>query len=116
MERDASSPLVTGIFWAASEGAAHRALLMDIEADDSLIGDVPEYFLPNSAGPTYGEIVEALRRGGDSYLETASYRIATDGLFVHRTIKNEQFTFFFRGPEYNNGEKPYAAIKKLAEQ
>ena len=38
----------------------------------------------------------------------ASYRIATDGAFIHKVIEGNGFKFYFRDKEERPDEKPYA--------
>jgi hypothetical protein len=117
LEEDPSGPFIYGIVLAASDGAIRRAFLMDIESDggEKLI-NVPTEFLPSggAVAATYGEILRGLKNDKPkTCFETASYRIATDGRFIHREIETERFTFFFRNPEHDDSEAPYAIIRKL---
>lgn len=45
-------------------------------------------------------------------METASYRIASDGAFIHRAVRNQRYGYFFR-ERAGNGERPYAAEIRL---
>ena len=116
LEEDPSGPFVYGIVLAASDGAVRRAWSMEIELDDGKALDVPAEFLPSGGAvkATYGEILRGLKNDkSKACFETASYRIATDGLFIHRKIETERFAFFFRKPEHDDTEPPYAIILKL---
>ena len=116
LEDDPSGPFVGSVILAASDGAIRRALLREIESDDGKALDVPAEFLPSGGAveATYGEILRGLKNDkSKACFETASYRIATDGLFIHRKIETERFAFFFRKPEHDDTEPPYAIIRKL---
>jgi hypothetical protein len=116
LEDDPSGPFVYGIALAASDGAIRRAFLMELESDDGKTLDVPAEFLPSegAVAATYGEILRGLKSDKPKVcFETASYRIATDGRFIHRKIETERFTFFFRKQEHDDSEAPYAIIRKL---
>lgn len=116
LEKDPSGPFVTGIVLAAGDGAVRRALLMDIESDDGETMSVPVDFLPSGGvvAATYGEILHGLKSNKPKVCqETAAYRIATDGRFIHRLIETERYSFFFRSPEHNDSEAPYAIMRKL---
>jgi hypothetical protein len=89
---------------------------MDIESDDGETMDVPAEFLPSggTVTATYGEILRGLKNDKPRICqETASYRIASDGRFIHRRIETECFEFLFRNPEHDDSEPPYAIIRKL---
>ena len=116
LEKDPSGPFVNGIVLAANDGAVRRALLMDIESDDGEAISIPADFLPSSCVTVtiYGEILRCLKDEKPKFCqETAEYRIATDGRFIHRMIETERFLFLFRSPEHDDSEVPYAVIRKL---
>ncbi len=92
---------VAAVLWAAYDGAARRAVLKEVEADNPesrpLAEPAPpgELLLPG-AGVTYGSIVAALRaRPPGKFLESATYRLAKDGTFVHRNISAAPYSFFW---------------------
>jgi hypothetical protein len=107
-ERDEKGPFVTGLLWAETDGAAKRATLMEIEADDSRDASSPPEDLVPEGARSYGEIVKALKRQGQSVQEYAEYRVATDGAFVHRTIEAGAQSFFFRKVEHDDFDPCYA--------
>lgn len=115
LEKDPSGPFVTGVVLAADDGAARRALLMDIESDNGETMSIPVGFFPAAVmTPAYGAILQALKREKPQICqETAEYRIASDGRFVHRMIETEHFSFFFRKPDHDDSEPPYVVIRKL---
>lgn len=114
LEKDPSGPFATGVVWAVSDGALRRALLMEIEADDGATASAPEDLLPENGATTYSTILKGLRNAKPRVCqEKAAYRIASDGLFVHRIIETEQFSFFFRKVEHDDSDLPYVIVRKL---
>ncbi|WP_139260451.1 hypothetical protein [Duganella sacchari] len=70
--------------------------------------------LPGTAHPEYGSIFSELKQVSPKVCqESASYRIAIDGKFVHRTIERENCIFYFRGAAHDDEEPPYAVLYKL---
>lgn len=108
---------ITMALWAESEGAALRATLMDIEADVVATGvAIPRQMLLPGAPITYGTIVDALVSASrNSWAESAAYRIARDGAFVHRVIHAHPFEFYFRCSQKSRLEVPYAILRRLQE-
>lgn len=116
LEKDPRGPFITGIVLAASDGAVRRALLMEIESDDGSALTVPAEFLPSegAVAATYGDILRGLKNDKPKVCqETAAYRIASGGEFIHRIIETERFSFFFRNPEHDDSDAPYVIIRKL---
>jgi hypothetical protein len=109
-------PFMTGILWGCDEGAVKRAWSMDIESDQGATSVVPVELLPPSVQPTYGSILLGLKRTNPRVcIETATYRIATDGLFAFRSIQTEKFDIYFRSPAHDDLEAPFAVLRKLEE-
>jgi hypothetical protein len=110
---------VVGLLWAQSEGAARRAILKAVDADPPDLRPLPEpppaeLLLPGS-GDTYGSIVTHLRaQRPTKFIESATYRVGTDGAFVHRTIGAAPFTFFFRNRKGDDDDRCYAIEYRLA--
>jgi hypothetical protein len=103
------------IMWAPNDGAAKRAHLMRIEEDVNQIpAEAPSELLPVVSGKTYGEIVQELKGRNERFLEHASYRIASDGAFVHRAISTERIEILFRSVEDEDSELPYAITYRLS--
>jgi hypothetical protein len=109
------SRLITSLLWAESEGAALRAALMDIEADEPTSGvEIPTEMLFHQELTSYGSIKEALKTRIDgTLLEHADYRIAIDGAFVHRVLSSRTFEFYFRSVAEKPNEIPYAIKRRL---
>ncbi|WP_137936090.1 hypothetical protein [Chitinivorax sp. B] len=108
------APFIAGILWACEPGAALRAITMEIEEDKGSVVPIPISFLPNSCLPTYGAIRDTLMEiMPNGCIEAGSYRIASDGAFVHRKLDSREYTFFFRNPKGGESEEPYAALYKL---
>ena len=115
------------LLWAPNDGAARRAALMDIEADSPdtrpQVEPAPDLELLLAGAPTaYGTILAEAKTGRyGRYLESASYRVAKDGAFVHRSISVVPFTFYFRNRADDAGDPCYAieylppGFKKAAE-
>lgn len=102
-------PFITAFLWACSEGAAKRVYLNEIEGDDTVNLSPPPEILPHPDQQTYKDIVNGLKAlRCKSVLEHASYRIVSDGAFIHRVIESEIASYFFRKPEYDDSEVPYA--------
>jgi len=104
---------ITAVVWAESEGAARRAVLQQLEADERRDSHPPAGILLRPGLERYGEIKEAGRTGSfGNMLEAASYR-GRDGLFIDRRINFPTWTFHFRGPEDDEGECCYAVQVRL---
>lgn len=110
---------VAAVLWAPYEGAARRALLLDVEADRPEHRPLaeeppPPGLLPPGAAGTYGGILSGLRGAGrERVLESATYRVASDGAFVHRTISAAPSTFFFRNRKDAADDRCYAIEYRL---
>lgn len=116
LEEQGGNRFVTALVWAGTDGAARRAVLMQIEADQSNGAPPPPELLPPGQPVTYGEIVRKLRKGHlGEYEETASYRIASDGAFVHRHVTTAAFSFHFRKREHDDSDPCYAIEYRLPE-
>lgn len=114
-ERTEESPFATIAFWAPTDGAAKRAILMQIEDDEQSEADAPVEMLLPGAPTTYGDIERELKTGRHgTYQQTASYRIAKDGAFVDRQIIAGPYTFHFRSREDDPSERPYAIQYRLS--
>lgn len=109
----ANDVAVTAVVWAESEGAARRAVLQQLEADEPSDSQPPAEILLRPGLERYGQIREAGRTGSfGSILEAASYR-GRDGCFIDRRINFPRWTFHFRAREGNDSERCYAVQVKL---
>lgn len=106
---------VGSLLWAESDGAALRAVNMEIEADALCPGGkIPSEMLLPGRPRTYGEILSAFRTGRHgSFMEHADYRIARDGAFIHRALDGPDFVFYFRSLVEKPSEIPYAIMRRL---
>jgi hypothetical protein len=110
------APYVTLLVWAPSEGAALRALESEIEKDDGVSGEPPPEMLFDPNAKTYAAIVRAAKQQyGGEFSEHASYRIATDGAFIQKSVSAGPFEYCFRSPSRVGAEAPFA-IKYRGEQ
>ena len=110
----AVGPYVTGVLWAPDRSAARRAMDLAIEEDLGIQASPPTEMLPPHSSSEYVEILAGLKKMGAKVCqETASYRIAIDGIFVHRSIETERYTFYFRSPKDDRYEQPFAILCKL---
>ena len=106
-------PFLSGVFCVPDDGAIMRATALDIEGDIGLTLTPPTGFLPSDLVLEYGRILNWLKSMRPNVCqETASYRISSDGLFVHRTVETEKYPFYFRRAEDNERERPYAILHK----
>ena len=98
------------VYWASSEPGFRRAYSMDIENDDLAVRPPPTELLPVGADGTYGQIKNALAEG--SFMECASYRVMTDGAFIHKSLENASASYYFRSLEILSDELPFAIVWK----
>jgi len=111
------APFITGVLFSPDPGAAKRVSELAVESDTEAPFEVPIGILPDGFPNEYGAILAALKNMQPKICqESAAYRVALDGKFVHRTIETEHYTFYFRGAEYNNEERPYSILYKLPEK
>src|SRR3569623_178638 len=105
-----NGPFVSSLLWACDKGAALRAYSLAIE-EDSMRNPtaIPADLLPEGSDSTYGAILKALKRGNPKVcMETACFRVTTDGAFVHRMIDTERYVYYFRNFKHYESELPYA--------
>lgn len=97
----------------SDDGGPLRAALMHVEDDEGTVGLPPNELLPEgSDNGSYGVFLRMLKSTTRILQETAVYRIASDGAFVHRQIETEEQIFFFRSPASDLDETPYASLWK----
>lgn len=113
-------PFLSMIAWAESDGAAKRMVNFDIEGDQA---DAEQHSSPPEAMlyhgcRTFGELIRRLREKGlTNYVYNGSYRISTDGKFVFRQVSGkdlEGFRYYFRSPDDDYSEKPFAISYRLS--
>lgn len=102
---------LVSFFWTVSEAAFRRAYSFDIEADDFAICVPPADLLPGGAARTYGQIKRALAAVG-MVMEHASYRVMSDGAFIHRSLESADASYHFRSRDDVDDEPPYAIVWK----
>ncbi|POA33810.1 MULTISPECIES: hypothetical protein [unclassified Pseudomonas] len=103
------------LYWACSEPAFRRAYYRDIENDDMAVCRPPSELLPMGAGATYSQIKNALGSlGSDKFMEYASYRVMSDGAFVHKSLESSSAVYYFRLHDIVDDELPYAILWKLS--
>ena len=108
------TPRIVSIFWACSEKAFRRAYFKEVEGDDLVICNPPNELLPPESGPTYRQILEGLKASGArGLIEYASYRVMSDGAFVHRGIESDSVAYYFRSSDFIDGELPYSILWKM---
>lgn len=102
------------LYWACSEPAFRRAYYRDVENDDMVVCQPPSELLPIGAGMTYSQIKKALISvGSDKFMEHASYRVMSDGAFVHKSLESLSAVYYFRLHDIIDDELPYAILWKL---
>lgn len=101
------------IFWACSEPAFRRAYFRDVENDDMAKCLPPVELLPSGSGMSYGSIRKVLSSlESDQFLEYASYRVMSDGAFVHKSLEGRKAIYYFRSSDIIEDELPYAILWK----
>ncbi|WP_173061345.1 hypothetical protein [Sulfurimicrobium lacus] len=104
----AKEPIITLVIWAPSIGALKRAFAFDVDNDDDAVGEPPQELLLAPGATTWRSILDIAKAQGIRLLESASYRIMTDGAFVHRQLESRNYRVYFRSRHDNPGESPYA--------
>ncbi|QLG88025.1 hypothetical protein HQ393_06990 [Chitinibacter bivalviorum] len=106
---------VVSLLWACSASAARRAYYNDIEADDLVQRSPPDHVFPGiKDGSAYVDILRGLKGlGVNGLMEHASYRIVTDGKFVHKSIEFDKAIYYFRSPDIDDKNPPYAILWKM---
>lgn len=105
---------VVRLAWAVSQGALRRVLNQEIEADRGGVSPPPPE-MTFGVDATYESLRALVReRWPQCCIETASYRVATDGQFVCRNIETPQVSFHFRSPQPSASDSPIAIQHRLA--
>lgn len=101
------------LYWACSEPAFRRAYYRDVENDDMAVCVPPFELLPIGSGGTYSQIKNALGAlGSGKFMEYASYRVMSDGVFIHKSLESSSAVYYFRLPDIIDDELPYAILWK----
>jgi hypothetical protein len=107
---------LVSFFWACSEPAFRRAYFRNIENDDMDKCPPPVELLPTGAEMNYGSIRGALRSlDPDHFSEHASYRVMSDGAFIHKSLESLRAIYYFRSPQIIESERPYAILLRRVE-
>lgn len=107
---ESDSEHITQMIWAQTDGAAKRIWDMCIESDEVSEARCPSLFSLGLSLPNYSNLLTVLtEKYPGQTMESASYRIATDGKFVKKTIGANNYEFYFRCIEENPFELPFAA-------
>lgn len=102
---------LVSLFWACSEPAFRRAYFRDVENDDLAKCLPPVELLPSGSGMNYGSIRSVLSSlESDQFLEYASYRVMSDGAFVHKSLESRKAIYYFRSSDIIGDELPYAIL------
>ncbi|MGK9416191.1 hypothetical protein ACSSUR_08545 [Pseudomonas cedrina] len=99
------------VYWAASDAAFRRAYFRDIESDDGTVCLPPLELMPEGARATYMQIKRALETTGN-VMEYATYRVMSDGAFVHKGLASLPAVYYFRSVDFLDDEIPYAILWK----
>jgi hypothetical protein len=111
---DSDTPQITSLLWAVSDGAARRVYFNDIEADDLATLPPPVELLPTATASGDQHILDSLKGiNARGLMEHASYRIMSDGAFIHKTIEFTATAYHFRAQVMIANEPPYAIVWKL---
>lgn len=103
---------VTMAVWAESDGAARRAELMEVEADE--LGDLdPPAELLVGGSREYGALVGGARASRLDPIETGVYRVGSDGAFVHRKLSAANAAWLFRSRRHEDHDVCYAIETRL---
>lgn len=103
---------VRSFVWADSDAAAKRAVDSDNEAYSGPVRNKPADMIHELNDYTYQGISDWLNKQDEYYQESASYRIAVDGAFVHKQIETAKYSFLFLGENIKPDDDVYAIIFK----
>ncbi|MFC3680297.1 hypothetical protein [Bacterioplanoides pacificum] len=107
-----SKNIVRSFLWADSDEAARRAVEMNIEAYSGPVNNNPVGIIQGLDDYSYEGISDWLKHQGENYQESAAYRIAVDGSFIHKKIETEKYSFLFLGEKVDPSDKVYAIVFK----
>jgi hypothetical protein len=101
-------PVISQVIWSPSLGSLKRAYSHNLESDDGAAGEPPLEMRLKQDAVTYQTILAELKAQNLKYMESATYRIMTDGKFVHKQIESKYYHAYFRSRHVEPEEKPYA--------
>ena len=114
LEVKPGGPFLSALLWSCGDGASFRVISSEVEKDENTILVPPVELLPVSGATSYPSILHGLKsKTYKGISETASYRVTTDGAFIHRVIESEIAAYYFRSREMDNDQMPYAILWKL---
>jgi hypothetical protein len=102
----------SAVMWAPNVSAARRALFLELEGDEGSEGMPPPEMMVSQDALSYAAILKAAHSMGLEVLESAQYRVATDGRFVQRVIRCSPWVYYFRA-RTGGRERPFAALRDL---
>ncbi|WP_041448297.1 hypothetical protein [Anaeromyxobacter sp. Fw109-5] len=111
----AGARLASALMWAPDVSAARRALFLEVEGDEGREGLPPSEMMLSPDAVSYSAILKAARSKRGDVLESAQYRVATDGRFVQRVIRCSPWVYYFRS-RTGGRERPFAASRDLKAQ
>jgi hypothetical protein len=110
-----NAPFATAVLYTGGYGSVSRIVHADIENDDNLYISNPNSLWPKDYKFTYKGAINFFKDEDLSTIESASYRIATDGAFIFKSIENKKYKLFFRSSHIEDLEVPFAVLYKLKE-
>jgi hypothetical protein len=103
-----NEPIISLVIWAPSVGAVKRAFERAIEEDDASVAEPPQEMLLVPNANTWAKILAEGKSQNIKFLESGSYRIMTDGAFIHKQLESRHYRAYFRSPTIDANELPYA--------
>lgn len=109
-----AEPEIAKVIWASSVGAVKRVVRRDIESDDSTIASPPKEFTFGIEPTYHGLLTKSQELFPSGVMESAAYRIATDGKFICREILTPNSSFHFRSNKGKMSEIPFVIQHQIA--
>ncbi len=85
-----NAPFVTAILYTGGHGSACRIVHANIENDDSSYISIADSLWDKNFELNYRGALDFFKFKNIPSIESASYRIATDGAFICKTIENKK--------------------------
>jgi hypothetical protein len=108
-----SGPYVTRIIWGETDGAVLRAVSLALEEDSPDLTAVPPTEMsPIGKLPEYAAVHREIPKdpGAAAF---ATYRIATDGVFIDGVIVLSGYELHFRSRSPSGPDLPYVIVYRL---